>query len=534
MTMASALRRATSRRSVEAFGALILSAIFGALGFFALQNVAVGFVLLFAAIFGGLAAGVQLWKARRVLVRPITFEYWMPTRPVTSSDVPGNDPSIAVAVPVASSHDLKETIDLNSLLRKRIYAMDGALTPHLAGVRWYGSSDTAGSLSMTALTEQKNAYHAGSVPLRKVVKELELEATRTLSRKLYDVTQKTTLAPSGDPRDYWNPAPYWWPNPETVDGLPYVQRDGVRVLGTVLGSAGSEQYDRTALQRVFEETYLCALAAFFLDDLRFVTRAESLISAWFLNPATRMNPNLTYAQVRRGHQNDIGMASGVIDSKDLHFFLDGVLLLEKMGHITGSKSASLREWFLELLGWLENSDQGNKAKLAENNLGTWHDVQTIAIRNFIGQGVEARRAFGHVRQRLHKQILDDGSQPLELSRTLSQHYCAYNTQGWIALASLGLALGDDVKDEEAEVVNKVRTTTEWLVEAARPSWPYEQIEPFEAERTAVLWHLTATLGSGHGHIPEHVDPIAWNVRQVFTSTEGIRPLWALGRVRTGL
>ena len=44
-------------------------------------------------------------------------------------------------------------------------------------------------------------------------------------------TDKTTEPPSGDRHEYWHPAPYWWPNPATADGLPYVWRYGERAPG---------------------------------------------------------------------------------------------------------------------------------------------------------------------------------------------------------------------------------------------------------------------------------------------------------------
>ena len=33
-------------------------------------------------------------------------------------------------------------------------------------------------------------------------------------------------APSGDPRDYVSLSPYWWPDPDTDDGTPYIRHDG--------------------------------------------------------------------------------------------------------------------------------------------------------------------------------------------------------------------------------------------------------------------------------------------------------------------
>ena len=42
----------------------------------------------------------------------------------------------------------------------------------------------------------------------------------------FSVVDKAILPPSGDRHDYLSIGPYWWPNPDTADGRPYVRRDG--------------------------------------------------------------------------------------------------------------------------------------------------------------------------------------------------------------------------------------------------------------------------------------------------------------------
>ena len=98
---------------------------------------------------------------------------------------------------------------------------------------------------------------ASSAPdgaLGRTLAELSRRAQECLGNPCYSVVDKTTLPPSGDPHDYWHPAPYAWPNPDTPDGLPYVYKDGERVPGTRLYEPESIQYDRTALQRMFDES----------------------------------------------------------------------------------------------------------------------------------------------------------------------------------------------------------------------------------------------------------------------------------------
>ena len=184
---------------------------------------------------------------------------------------------------------------------------------------------------------------ASRVPIP-VVERLRSEAESALQRGPYSVMDKTTTAPSGDPHDYWHPAPFWWPNPEKPNGLPYVNRDKNRVPGTALYEPGSEQYDRSSAQRLFDDTTILALAGHVTATQKYAEHASHLIRRWFIDPKTRMNPHLRYAQVRRGHNNDEGIGQGIIEFKDLYFFLDAVRLLERSTSFGGEDRKGFTDW----------------------------------------------------------------------------------------------------------------------------------------------------------------------------------------------
>ena len=58
------------------------------------------------------------------------------------------------------------------------------------------------------------------------MKLLEKLGNEVLEMKEYSVLDKEGIAPSGDKKDYVSFGTYWWPNPDTGDGLPYIVRDG--------------------------------------------------------------------------------------------------------------------------------------------------------------------------------------------------------------------------------------------------------------------------------------------------------------------
>jgi hypothetical protein len=57
---------------------------------------------------------------------------------------------------------------------------------------------------------------------------LSREAGAALTVTRFSVVDKGVTPPSGDKHDYTSQAPYFWPNPATPGGLPYVRRDGER------------------------------------------------------------------------------------------------------------------------------------------------------------------------------------------------------------------------------------------------------------------------------------------------------------------
>lgn len=76
------------------------------------------------------------------------------------------------------------------------------------------------------LKESKKRLRAGDATLAAAIDRLKRDADRALKVWTQSVTHKESLPPSGDKHDYMSIAPYWWPNPGTGSGLPYVRRDG--------------------------------------------------------------------------------------------------------------------------------------------------------------------------------------------------------------------------------------------------------------------------------------------------------------------
>jgi len=357
-------------------------------------------------------------------------------------------------------------------------------------------------------------------------------AEEALGRGPFSVTDKTTLPPSGNRHDYWHPAPYWWPRRILPNLLPYVQRDGERVPGTRMHEPESDRYDRSRLQRLFDDTSVLALAFAVTGRADFARHAARHVEAWFVDPATAMTPHLRYAQVRRGHNRNEGPGTGIIEFKDLYYFLDAVRLLERGGALEPAVADGLDAWLAAYLGWLETSRAGVRERASANNHGTYFDLQAAAVAARLGDRARLRDTLIRAQARLTGQIAPDGTQPHEMRRTTTAHYCLFNLQGWLNLLRLGQRAGVLRPDPQAEPWARVARALDWTLEHDLARWPHPQIGPFDPDRGLPLAAHAGALG-----LRAPADPAAVAAtKPLFDPHDGIPPFWALtdpGLVKTG-
>ncbi len=363
-----------------------------------------------------------------------------------------------------------------------------------------------------------------------LLERLKAEADVALARGPYSVVDKTTLPPSGDRHDYWHPAPYWWPNPETRDGLPFVRRDGDRVPGTQLFEPDSQKYDRTRLQRLFDDTTILALAWKAIGETRYAEHGAKLVRRWFVEPDGRMNPHLRYAQVRRGHDNDEGQSFGVIEMKDLYFFLDAVRLLTQAAAFDETDQKALSNWLREYLNWLEASPQGMKERRAKNNHGTCYDLQVSCIAAYLGDAKLLLSTLRDSQERMLEHFAPDGSQPAELKRTQTAHYVCFNLQSWINLALLAERCGQNLWDFSARDGRGICRAFEWLVPfISGAEWRWPQTDPFDVDRYWPLFYACTDHYTTLRRMYEKIPPSRLSVKPVYFPHDGIKPFWMLDK-----
>ena len=262
-------------------------------------------------------------------------------------------------------------------------------------------------------------------------------ADAALAGPLYSVTQKTRVPPSGDRHDYMSMGPYWWPDPARPRGEPYLRRDG-----QVNPERDGPAFDVTSLQSMSDAVEALSLAYDLSDDPRYARKAAALLRAWFLDPATRMNPNANFAQGIPGRVT--GRAEGVLDTFRLLPVVDGVGLIAPSHALTAAEQAGLRAWFADYVAWMAASANGQAERAAKNNHGLWYDLQFIDFALFAGEAGKARAVAARFPQRLTAQIGPDGAMPLELERTRALHYTLFALQAAEGVADLARCLDVDI------------------------------------------------------------------------------------------
>ncbi len=303
-------------------------------------------------------------------------------------------------------------------------------------------------------------------------RELLAKADAALGHGPYSVVTKKRVPPSGDRHDYFSIGPYWWPDPKQPDGLPYIRHDG-----QVNPERNSDAFDTASMGAMGSDVDSLALAYYFTEDTRYAQKAASLIRAWFLDPATRMNPNLTYSQAVPGRFP--GRGEGIIDAARLVRVVDGVGLLAPSGALSAQEQEGLEAWFRSLVSWMQTSKQGTEEHAKDNNHGIWYDALSSDFALFAGEpDIVGKIAAAAPEQRFALQIAKDGSLPRELERTRSLHYSHFALEAGFTLAQLAECVGVDLWHYQTADGRGLRKAMDFLLPYAghEDSWPYEEIQ----------------------------------------------------------
>jgi len=363
---------------------------------------------------------------------------------------------------------------------------------------------------------------AADASYSEAVRVLLAEADEALQRGPYTVVAKR-YAEVGTLNDYWFPAPYWWPNPETLNGRPYVRVAGRRVPGTKPGDRHFERFDRHRLQRVCDDTLVLALAHCVTGRPRYAYHALALLRSWFLDETTRMNPHLKYAEVKQGHNNDHGTGRGIIQSQSFWYLLEAIRLLDANAGIYRSEAEGIKLWFSQYLDWLLESPQGRWAQARVDFHGAYYELQVSAIAAFLNASEIYLESFYRAEEKIHHQIraLSSAGNANTQGEVPSISRLAFSLMAWTNLHYITNAYGTDLWE--------IDTVRAGIKKALERCFSDLTAAPADDEGWDIALPLRSAYIACFDDAPRLADLLK-GAQEYYLgqSYQGVRPFWMLG------
>ena len=246
--------------------------------------------------------------------------------------------------------------------------------------------------------------------------------------------KKSLFGEKAQANEYVSYALYYWPDPANPEG-PYKPIDGKK-------NQRLRSMDDSGKMAAFIGT-VCSLGRQYElnRDPRAASRAGEWLRAWFIAPATRMQPHLKYAQIRPGHRTE-GDGGGIIDLYRMPDFLDALAALKRSGALTKEEWKRVDAWLNQYYAWLATSRQGRHAHTRSNNHYLFYVAQCAHLAHFLGRDNEARQWLAEAFANMDRHIAPDGSQPEELKRAEPWQYSVYTLQAWGYLVQIAERMGD--------------------------------------------------------------------------------------------
>jgi len=276
----------------------------------------------------------------------------------------------------------------------------------------------------TAVSPAKISIDVAAIDRKRILKI----ADAAMKMEPVSITAFRAKLSEGETNDFYSNGDYWWPNPDTTNGLPYVQRDGQTNPNNFVAH-------RQVVRQLGDAIAALGAAYKITGDDKYVSKAAALLKVFFLDAQTRMNPSLQYAQAIPGVSP--GRGTGIIDTLHLIEIPKAIEAMEKSAAFPPAVLAGLKKWFADYVAWMRTSKNGNDEANASNNHAVAYWLQVAVFAQFTGDETnltECRHQFTAVF--VPKQMTNDGSFPRELARTKPYGYSIFQLDNMVTLCQV--------------------------------------------------------------------------------------------------
>jgi hypothetical protein len=330
-----------------------------------------------------------------------------------------------------------------------------------------------------AVVAVKTARGAVGVDVAAVDRERILWAAEVyLKEKPVTVTASHSPRSAGGVHDFFSEGDYWWPDPKNPGG-PYIRRDG---------ETNPENFTahREAMVRLSVQVPALAAAWKISRDADMRKKCAAKVSehlqAWFVDEATKMNPNLEFAQAISGVNKGRGI--GIIDTIHLVEVARAADVMEQGGALKASTADATRAWFGAYLEWMTTSKNGAEERDAKNNHGSCWVMQVAEFASYTRDATWMDWCRERFRTRLiPEQVGADGSLPLELERTKPYSYALFDMDILAMICQISSKPGDSLWAFETGDGRGMRKAITYMVPfiADKRKWPLKpDVEFFES------------------------------------------------------
>lgn len=298
---------------------------------------------------------------------------------------------------------------------------------------------------VTYIWDLKELEELRGQPTSQAYRQIISLAKLRLKNGAVAVTNKQTSI-SGNWHEYESLSIYWWPNPKNPDG-PYIAKDGEL-------NPEYKQYDYPRLLQLVENLRDCSKAFYLTGDLTYYGFFCHQLDTWFIDEATRMQPDFNYCQFIPGRNGNRGNPQGMIDAYNFNEVLESIRLVHSQLSIGRKRMKALKAWFIDFAKWMQISEYGQTASHFNNNQGVAYDITLYNICLFTGKKSVRRQVLDNFfEKRIQAQIDEEGKMVEELKRTRAYNYSIFNLTHYIDFCIL-------VKSDGKRLPEGILTKTE--------------------------------------------------------------------------
>ena len=275
---------------------------------------------------------------------------------------------------------------------------------------------------------------------------------------------------STNPHDYCSISRYAWPS--NTDPSVYIIRDG---------ETNSEWnlYDLPKLETLSSRLKYLSAAYYITHKRQYYDAFSKHLKAWFLDAETCMHPNMEYAQVHPGKNNNKGMPYGLVDVNRFTPIIESICLLQSVKRLDKKTRRGMEQWFSELLCWVLNSEQWEVESKGNNNIIASLYVVLVEMARYTGDKETMQKLSLEYKEKvLDVQIDDAGRQPAELRRTIGFGYSVSNLNSIIDFC---LIMEQEKMHFYQENQNRIDSAFEYLLQFVgnHEAFPYRQDSAWE-------------------------------------------------------